>query len=590
MAQSKSPSIRDASGRIRDIYMPKGVGDTTTAAQAAARNGAMRWFKFRLAQVTTSPINIFTLGDSTMEGARAAVRADRWVEKLLAKIRAMHQPAGIAGGVGYTPIQYVGGVPFQPNLWTYRNMVGPGAVLSSDTFGGSGELSGRKSEVGGHTWTPSVGAYTVSGGNALNNTVASSLAYLTALSPTDREVTISIKVGTLADATARVIRFFPLCTSDVTSRIYVEGTINNTAQSWKIGRQVAGVPTDLLTGWVPAGTPANLSDTELTLVGKLAGLDLTISINGDTKTFTLTQAEADAVRGTVVGIQNVGTGGQIHDVMVTSVADSEVTVGVPTLLLTHGLGLRALVLGGDVDSAQMTFTGTAVDVVYTKRSTGGDMLISIDGGAPVTVSTYAAVEANGQKHRIGGLASGSHTIKISSATEALVEGVFVMNQDETAGVRLWEGAHVGYNTRSFRDQPKWANSLKNLVSPDLAIIALGLNDYAAQTIPPSEFKANIKILIGKVREANPLCSIVLHNSYKRGDTVPTLYQWVDFVKVLNEIAVEDGVLVIDLDAQMKGWDLVDPALRFAWDADKVHLVPAGYTIVANAIHAAITQA
>lgn len=548
---------------------------------------ALRWFKFRLGQIDTSPVNILGIGDSTMEGARASVRSDRWLEKVLAILRTKYQPVGVPGGVGYTPIKYLGGVPFGGAVWSYANGADPGTILLSDSFGGSGDLHNRVTETGGGTWNASpAGTYTVSGGNALNASSAGGMGYINGVAAVDREVIVNFKLGTL-DATVRAIRFFPVATADVSSRIEIVGNVTASGSAFSIEKQIAGVKTTLETGWEPLASPSGL---EVTMAGKLDGTTLTVTVNGSVKSYTLSAGDAAALRGTAVGFQNVGTGGQWHDVTIKATSNSE-SLANPTLRLTHGLGLRAVELGVDCTSATTTFKGTGVDVVFTKRSAGGSLRVSVDGGAATTVSTNGGSESGGNTYRVAGLTGGTHTLKLSSQTSALVEGIVVYDGDESRGLRLYEGAHFGYSSRNFVAVPAWAASLTNLPAPDLAFVALGLNDYAAQTITPTELKSNLEFIIGSIRARNSQCSVVIINSFERGDVVSPNHLWQSYVDAMNEVAAaDDKAMIVDLNSQLLGWNRVPSSMRFLWNSDKVHYEPAGYTTVANMVTEALVRA
>lgn len=66
------------------------------------------------------------------------------------------------------------------------------------------------------------------------------------------------------------------------------------------------------------------------------------------------------------------------------------------------------------DSATFTFYGTGVDVISEKNSDQGDISVSIDGGPPRTVSTYASSRQVQQTiFSAGGLTPGAHTITLT---------------------------------------------------------------------------------------------------------------------------------------------------------------------------------
>ncbi|MFF7993392.1 DUF5696 domain-containing protein [Kitasatospora xanthocidica] len=94
-------------------------------------------------------------------------------------------------------------------------------------------------------------------------------------------------------------------------------------------------------------------------------------------------------------------------------------------------------LSGDVHatpangaSASFTFYGTGVDVLSERNSDQGDVAVSIDGGAPQTVSTYAASRSAQQAvFSERGLAPGPHTVTVTkqSGQYMLVDGFTTVN-------------------------------------------------------------------------------------------------------------------------------------------------------------------
>lgn len=572
---------RLGAGELSATYALK--GEAGGADPGAAVSDPLRWFRTQLGNVSAAPVDVLVVGDSTAEGARAATRSDRWVDQFVAKLRARHQPAGVAGGVGYTPAVYSGGIPFSGATWTYKDGAVASTLLADSYDGATGELNGRTTPTGGYAYAVTTGIYSLSGGNAVSATEAAGIIYMNTVPSVDREIAINFKIGTLS-ATNQAVRIFGM-SDGTTDRVYLESTVNAAAtptSTWRLGKRLGGVNTDVVT-WTPTGL-ATPSGAEVTVAFRVEGLTVTCTVNGDVKTMTLTQAEKDTIVGNQIAIQNPGVGSQIHDISMTTLAESETTV-FPTQGTTNGLGLRCLNLGstGVVDRAETTFTGTAVDVIVTKKSGGGVLTVDVDG-VITTINTANATEVVGVTHRVGGLTAGAHTLKLSSTGTVLFEGIMVYNGDETKGIRLWEAAHVGYNTVSFTANTKWADSADALMTPDLAFIALGLNDFKAQTITPAIFKTNLQTIITKVRQANPDVSIVLHNSWERGDVASPTYPWADYLKAIDEVVAEDGsILLVDLNARLLGWNKVPASYRNVWDVDTIHLSLIGYNVVAKAV-------
>ncbi|MCW3766485.1 GDSL-type esterase/lipase family protein [Paenarthrobacter sp. PAE-2] len=552
----------------------------------------LRWFRNQVGGVASAPVDILFVGDSTMEGARAATRATRWIDQVVAKLRAKYQPAGVAGGVGYTPAIYTGGVPFGGSQWSYLNALGGSATVYSDTFSRSGDLNGSTPQIGA-AWTGTNGQYVLDGAAAVTQTASGGTAYANAGTASDRTVTVNATLGTLTATNQFFILIGMYDPTAPNNKVQLEAVLSNTTSTWRIVKRISNTVTTMATYATPP-VPVDASNATFEASIKIEGLTVTATVNGVDLTATLTQPEKDSLAAaTFTGFQLPIAGSKLLDYTVTTIGPSEVAV-VPVLDAGYGLGLRSVKLGptGSVGVMRRTFTGTAVDVVTTKRSGGGTIAVKIDGVAKASIDTSNATEVNGFATRYGGLSQGSHVLElVCSSGYAILEGVMEYNQDEASGIRMWDSAHVGYNTVSFTTNVKWANSAKALMVPDMVFIALGLNDYAVQaTVPPATYKTNLLAIIGKVREANANASIVLHNSWERGDVAAPTYPWAQYLAAIDEIVAADPtILLVDVNSRLLGWNLVDAAFRDVWDSDKIHLVASGYGAVANAVTAAISD-
>lgn len=145
-----------------------------------------------------------------------------------------------------------------------------------------------------------------------------------------------------------------------------------------------------------------------------------------------------------------------------------------------GLGQGAVNMATTA-TASMTFTGTAVDVFYTKQSGGGTFSVSIDGGAATNINTSNASEVNGVAQRFGSLSVGSHTIALAVISgTSMVEGVMVYNGDETKGIRVWDGGRSGITSAGYTSNTKYLGAVTT-IQPSLVVIFLGINDYRTGT-------------------------------------------------------------------------------------------------------------
>lgn len=121
------------------------------------RYDATRLARFRTArdaaQAGGAPLDILFVGDSIFEGSNQTVVTGRWINKMMALVRARWQPAGVVGGEGYIPAAYqsatmvqrvsttgtaafVAGVNFGLGVVRYLRL--QAAATASFTFTGTG--------------------------------------------------------------------------------------------------------------------------------------------------------------------------------------------------------------------------------------------------------------------------------------------------------------------------------------------------------------------------------------------------------------------------------------------------------------------
>ena len=142
--------------------------------------------------------------------------------------------------------------------------------------------------------------------------------------------------------------------------------------------------------------------------------------------------------------------------------------------------------------------------------------------------------------------------------------------------------------------PSWLDKCEDLerdlqlVRPDLAILAVGINDSAvsAKDFKPEKFKSNYRRLMEMVRRVNPGCAFIFitnNDSYRyvrRGMTYNT--NAVAVRKAMTELAEEYGAAVWDLYGIMGGAHSVakwrDAGLA---KADSLHFMDVGYELLGD---------
>lgn len=91
----------------------------------------------------------------------------------------------------------------------------------------------------------------------------------------------------------------------------------------------------------------------------------------------------------------------------------------------------------DGDSFEFSFTGTGIDLLTEKHESQGDMIVTLDGGAPQTVSAYTGGPREVQQvlYSASGLTNGTHTLKVvkGSGQFMLLDALRVTTETPSGG-------------------------------------------------------------------------------------------------------------------------------------------------------------
>lgn len=219
---------------------------------------------------------------------------------------------------------------------------------------------------------------------------------------------------------------------------------------------------------------------------------------------------------------------------------------------TQGFSLKSNTLLATGDQMNYTFTGTSVHVWYIKQTTGGTFSVTIDG-VVVQASVVTAGTSGTGVWTSAALAYGTHTILVTriaggGASSILFNGFRIFNGDENAGIQMFNGSQSGLLTSDFTTNAtngdKWALWL-GVIQPNLVIIELGLNDWAAN-VSMVTVKTNLQSIITTIRaQTTTDPSIVIYapteaNSGSYASTFAQLHQvWVDVVAADSKTCLFD---------------------------------------------------
>lgn len=224
-----------------------------------------------------------------------------------------------------------------------------------------------------------------------------------------------------------------------------------------------------------------------------------------------------------------------------------------------------------------TFTGTSVRVYYTGYATGGHIGVQIDSGSVVDVSTVDAAGIRPMKfYDSPPVSSGSHTVTISAISgTSFVDGVLVLNGDETNGIRMFEGGksaqQISYYTAG--GYSTYFPYAINKIQPSLVLIESPVNEWFFGT-SAATWITNLTSLVATIRaQCTILPSICMVFDYERGAGGSTgANTWQSYRDAAAAYVASDGnIAFCDMDVAFG---------KSAWntgliDTDHVHPTPTG---------------
>lgn len=207
-------------------------------------------------------------------------------------------------------------------------------------------------------------------------------------------------------------------------------------------------------------------------------------------------------------------------------------------------------LASSSSGATLTFTsdlpGTAIAVAYP--TTGGVFTVSVDGGAPVTV-TPAGGSLAVATYSVTGLADTVHTIQVVRTSGTVT--IYGFKVSKSTGLQIHNMALVGVSANNWASEaltPRTRGWLTNRlsISPDVVHIALGANDlnYSRTT---TQCVADIETIAGQWEDSD----IILHampapSPAASVPTPPSDATWQDYIARMRALATSLDCPLVDL--------------------------------------------
>ena len=169
--------------------------------------------------------------------------------------------------------------------------------------------------------------------------------------------------------------------------------------------------------------------------------------------------------------------------------------------------------------------------------------------------------------------------------EFTLRGLYLDKSNQ--GFSLMEAGVNGASTAAWLRCDLWEQDLRR-VMPDLVIFSIGINDIQGADFDTRRFKEHYRELIKAVRRVNPYCAILfsgINDSWRRRDvnsnTAAAEQAFRDLAKECTGV-FWDWYRVMGGYGSIARWQEAGLA-----QADKVHLTPAGYKLVADLMFDAI---
>lgn len=214
----------------------------------------------------------------------------------------------------------------------------------------------------------------------------------------------------------------------------------------------------------------------------------------------------------------------------TGTSDFDVTV--------PSLGYRSVAMQAGA-SRTYPFTGTGIDIWWTRYPGSGDFTYRIDGGAEQEVATSGSATA-GATTKVDGLARGQHTVTITAQAPFVLQGFTIFDGDRDRGIRLADSAHSGATIRTFTaDQEGFLTAVRR-AAPDLITITLGGNDAADVT--PTELGTQYRAFLRALSALPTKPSLLVIGEFvpDRSMTDGMQSPWSEYLDAIRQAAADSG--------------------------------------------------
>lgn len=241
--------------------------------------------------------------------------------------------------------------------------------------------------------------------------------------------------------------------------------------------------------------------------------------------------------------------------------------------------------------------GTAVsrfEIFFQRFPNGGDLRVSVDGGAPQTVRTRgAAIE---DSWHVIEVPDGPHNLQVRTSGEVRMYGVV----QERPGPGVVYDALGLVGARADRLLDADADHMARQIAhrdPDLLVLAFGGNEAGNDWLDPARYAQSLRKVIKLMRAGKPEMSCLLFAPLDQAERtargrIITLSVLPAIVLTQREVAKSEGCAFYDTwtamggEGAMERWYENRPRLV---SSDLRHATPAGYAIIGTAYYKAMLE-
>lgn len=242
--------------------------------------------------------------------------------------------------------------------------------------------------------------------------------------------------------------------------------------------------------------------------------------------------------------------------------------------------LRTLTPGASLNANIPGKLTTGLRIYYLEGVGAGAFTVTIDGGAPYTITPNTALAANSPTGvwESPVLERGQHTYVITAVAACSIGNTVFRDGDRDRGVTLLNFARAGAGTTQFlpaNNPTLWTRMAS--IKPDFVPIQLGHNDFSFISV--AQFKTNLGLIVDAINAASP------------GKTVwvPCIAQqstnaaYPAYAEALREFAATRPNTTFHSYREFMGTTQaeVDAAAEGMWDTDYTHMLDKGHELAAQ---------